>query len=334
VSGKRPSSAALLGVPRDWETDYQPALARLHDRLTIAAVYSPAVKESRAAAERLSSRPAHGIRAGLAREQFDGALLINGDWWSRFALEQACEQVQAVFWRVPAEIDTDLMQRLHARAATRGQLIVPEFRLRYTPATLRLRELLATELGPVRTVEIRPLGNCEVPPAEFERQLFDWCRSVLGGSIVSLRTEVIVSGAAKQRVTTLQFRKPYDEGFTVRWQLGAVQNGNRPTEESHHAPGNGLASDRWPLEFAVTCKYGEARLEDAEHIRWRLGGQERVESLANDRSAVAVALDHFARRLAGGLIPVPDLGDLLAAERCAQLAEQSLRTGQELPVEL
>ena len=93
------------------------------------------------------------------------------------------------------------------------------------------------------------------------------------------------------------------------------------------------SADTWPVEFSVRCKDGEARIEDAVHLRWRTGGRERIDSLSTERTAVSVAIDHFARRLAGGLIPVPDLGDLLEADRLVGLAQQSLATAEAEPVD-
>jgi len=48
----------------------------------------------------------------------------------------------------------------------------------------------------------------------------------------------------------------------------------------------------------------------------RLGEEGTTESLTADRSEVEVMIDHFCRRLAGGLIPVADISDVC---RCLRL---------------
>ena len=70
-----------------------------------------------------------------------------------------------------------------------------------------------------------------------------------------------------------------------------------------------------------------AVLEGPQEMMWHPGGGESageriVESLAADRPDVEVMLDHFCRRVVGGLIPVPTLDDLC---RAFQLVDTAFR---------
>jgi hypothetical protein len=44
-------------------------------------------------------------------------------------------------------------------------------------------------------------------------------------------------------------------------------------------------------------------------------------------------LDLFGRRLVGGIVPTPDLGDVLRAGRAQRAIQESIRTGGAAPVE-
>ena len=49
----------------------------------------------------------------------------------------------------------------------------------------------------------------------------------------------------------------------------------------------------------------------------------KTESLTADRTEVEVMIDHFCRRLAGGLIPVADISDVCRCLRLVHAAKES-----------
>jgi hypothetical protein len=55
-------------------------------------------------------------------------------------------------------------------------------------------------------------------------------------------------------------------------------------------------------------------------VTWESSKEKARESLISDRPAVEVMLDHFTRRVVGGLIPVPTLEDLCRAFQLAETA--------------
>jgi predicted dehydrogenase len=319
VSRTRQLSLGVLGLSPAWEAAYLPALQRLGARARLAAVTGGGWRAGGEAAKAQGARHVGSVRA-LFREELDGVLLTAVEGVAWFAIRTAIEAGRPAFVTLPATDDQSPLANLYAAAHAAGVLVMPELRLRYTPATLRLRELLATELGPVQEVEIRSLSQAISAGPRVEAELIDWCRVVMGCApqVVACRD---VSGAKPfgARTLTLGFDPPGRHSRVLA------------TITLPAAPGTVVGAlppaDLWPLEFSVRCKYGEARLEDAAQVRWREGGREQVESLSTERTAVSVAIDHFARRLAGGLIPVPDLSDVLLAVRVAVLAEQSRAAG-------
>ena len=78
------------------------------------------------------------------------------------------------------------------------------------------------------------------------------------------------------------------------------------------------------VSFTVACERGEAVLEGPAQIRWSVSGEEgKTESLTADRSEVEVMIDHFCRRLAGGLIPIADISDVCRCLRLVHAAKES-----------
>jgi hypothetical protein len=62
-------------------------------------------------------------------------------------------------------------------------------------------------------------------------------------------------------------------------------------------------------------------------LHWTVDGQSQDEQLANDRAALDVMLDLFARRVLGGLIPIAGISDLRQTQQLVTLAEQALAAG-------
>jgi hypothetical protein len=317
-------SLGVLGVGPHWESDYRIAIDRLGPRGRIAVVAGGPWKATHDVAQGREARHAASVRS-LMRVAGDGVIAATTDGYGWYPAELCVAAGRNLHLPVLDLRDPARGRAVQDRASELGLLIVPELRLRYTPSTLRLRELIVTDLGPISTLDVRMLSKCETAPSNVLREVIDWCRVVVGATphSVQCREEPNSRPNARQ-VITLQFPagKSTVGAIEVRLHLPPGRSVEEDAGDQSLA-----AADSWPLEFSVSCKYGEARLEDAVHLRWREGGRERIESLSTERTALSVSIDHFARRLAGGLIPVPNLAELLLAESIAVRAKESLSQG-------
>jgi hypothetical protein len=323
VSRHRQLSLCVIGPGTDWDSTYRLALQRLGPRAVVVAATGPSLRATSESFHSLGATTSASIR-GLLRLATDGVLCPDSQWYGWYPLVAAIETGRNFYGQLPDELDAVRLANLFASTQSGGLLIVPELRLRYTPATLRLRELQATELGPISEIEVRSV-NAGTPASDrVLRELIDWCRVVVGGAPYSVRCQLDEAcRTTQQLVVTLSFSSSgHDFPIRAVLRLPLHNRGGQSSSPVRHAP-----ADAWPLEFSLSCKHGEARLEDTMHLRWRAGGQERIESLSAERTAVCVALDHFARRLAGGLIPVPSLADVLEAHRITQLVHASRAGG-------
>jgi len=354
VTSPRTLRLGVIGLAAEWETVHQPALSRMAARGEVVALH---LTSRRRAAETASLCGAQAIGSlrRLTRLPLDGVVIPAPAWYGWFPVIACLEQGRSCLTALPDDVPLDLLRRLHAAAQSQGVLAMPELRLRCTPATLRLRELLATELGAAQEIEIRSLAPLPVPADRAALLAFDWCRTIIAGTPLTIDARSDADAADGETfVAELQWSPARGSGrvaASVRLHSSQLRPatpalpaaarspgaGSAPPTDASTTPGatpapatgvggSAAAADGWPLEFVIRTRHGEARLEDAAHLRWRCGGLERSESLSVERPAAAVILDHFARRLAGGLIPVPDLGDLCAA---SQLAAAAARSRQE-----
>jgi predicted dehydrogenase len=185
--------------------------------------------------------------------------------------------------------------------------------------------LIATRLGRAIEIEIdapapavprdeQPLGDR--PWDEFVSRLADWCCYVIPTPPAEVST-VSQNG---------------NGGSAFRFSFARPRSGgDAPTVNVHLSSENGDApAEAVPPRYRVRCERGEAELLPPNRIVWRTAREDADESLVSDRSDVEVMLDHFCRRVVGGLIPVADLEDVRRSYRLARAASQSLQTGSPI----
>ncbi|WP_437206355.1 hypothetical protein [Planctomicrobium sp. SH664] len=200
----------------------------------------------------------------------------------------------------------DLSRLQHFAFLTRT-LVMPELAHRWARSTLRLRELTATQLGAIEQMEVVCRLPAETP---FPRLMaIDWCCNVMQSEARS------VESSTNGEQLVIRFRRMNREGRPVSVRL-TIEDG---------------PLTKFPIcGSEVTCRHGRIHITGEETLEWQTGRGVEKESLTSDRSAEDVMIDLFGRRLAGGLVPVPDIGDVVRAQALLQAAEESARLGQEI----
>ena len=315
----------LVGLGPVWESRYRPVLEKLRHRVRVRAVYDPIASRGEQVAFEFGAIPYQGVTALLTQADVRGILVLDTSWHGNALLHFVRKARKPAYIAGSLGEDWDEILELRSLVESEGLLVMPEFSRRFTPATCRLRELIATRLGRPRHISIRA-----VPPAadapdavpgqaaetDFLVGLLDWCRYVVRSTAVVLES------------APLQHDAPHGGAAVDRDRIcrGA---GCRPASDggpraAPPAAASGQKEGVSGVSFTVACERGEAVLEGPAQIRWSVSGEEgKTESLTADRSEVEVMIDHFCRRLAGGLIPVADISDVCRCLRLVHAAKES-----------
>jgi predicted dehydrogenase len=332
----------IIGLGPVWENRYRPVLTKLQHRIRIRAIYDSVAGRCVQAAQEFQAVPYEGALSLLTQADVRGVLVLDTAWHGNVLLHFLRKSRKPAYIAGSLGDDRDELSRLRNLVESEGLLMMPEFSRRFTPATCRLHELIATKLGRPRHIAIDavpPAADAEdVVPGQtagtdFLIGLLDWCHYVVRSSSVRLEARPLYPDSPPGPSSSNQ-----DESQAIAIEFSESRDrARRPTAELRlnnaggpHGPGRTSTPH---LCFTVLCEKGEAVIEGPEQIRWAsTGGKTATESLTADRSEVEVMIDHFCRRLVGGLVPIADISDVCRCLRLVQAASDSLTA--RAPVEL
>src|SRR5690606_10840697 len=140
----------VVGVGRAWETRHMPALRSLADRFEVCAVCDPVQHRAVQVAKQFDATVYDGFRALMDRDDIDAVLLLSSRFYGPTPIFAACEFSKAIYCAAALELDGQQATELRDRVQASGIAFMAEFACRLSPATLRLKELLATRLGKPR----------------------------------------------------------------------------------------------------------------------------------------------------------------------------------------
>src|SRR4029077_6608261 len=93
-----------------------------------------------------------GLSALVERPDVDVIYLLSRQWFGLHPIGLACAAGKAVYCALPLADDLAELETLNKQVEQNGTIFMTEFARRCYPATLRLKELLATQLGPPRLI--------------------------------------------------------------------------------------------------------------------------------------------------------------------------------------
>ena len=177
----------LVGLGDAWEQRHRPALCALADRYEVRAVCEQVGYRAKHAAAEFSVTPVDGFRTLTMREDIDAILMLAPQWYGSLPILAACESGKAVYCCAGLNLKPEETQLIKRRVDETGIVFIAEFPRRLSPATLRLKELIATRLGQPRLLfchqrravpsQVNQPGNsCASGPATGELvEMVDWC---------------------------------------------------------------------------------------------------------------------------------------------------------------
>jgi predicted dehydrogenase len=311
----------LIGLGADWEVRTRPAIEKLRQRLEVRSVYAPVLPQAEQAAAELGCSVAPGLLSLVERDDLRALLVFDGAWYGGIPAQFACHAGKAIFLAGSLLEHLAVADPLRQHTAESGVTVMPDFGHRYTPATSRLRELIATRLGKPKNIRVTayiPVHSdvdfkaTRATTRNAMATAIDWCTCVVGSGSASARNDTEPQGLYAQ----LDFRRTGAEGPSCVASITVADVACRTGE----VPATGSSPVR--LHVEIDCAVGRACVDGPVNLNWEAGGEQRVESLAADRPDMEVMLDHFSRRAVGGLVPVPTLDDVC---RAFELADAALR---------
>lgn len=321
----------LVGLGPTWNSRHRPALTALSSRYEIRAVCDPVAHRADQVAKELGARPVDGFRALTSACDVEAIMMLSGRWYGALPICAACEFGKAIYCGASVEMSSDQAHGLHRRVRESGVAFMAEFPRRLAPATIRLKELMATKLGPPRLLfcNERRLAHTPdgVPRASHTRRLIemvDWCRYVVGHEASSV---IGVAHAPQQgcdprdyTAVTVEFESECGDKPIAQITCGGYVNAGWPD----------AATFRRPADLQVVCESGIAFLDLPNTLVWFDNAGQHTESLDNERPLGERLLMEFHRSVSSLVMRTTSLEDAIKALSIVNAANQSSQTGQKV----
>ena len=328
----------VIGLGRLWETRHKPSLARLEDRFRVTAVYDAVYRRAELEAAQIGCAACEGLSALIERPDVDVIYLLSRQWFGLHPISLACAAGKPVYCALPLADDLSELESLAKLVEQSGIVFMPEFARRCYPATLRLKELLATQLGPPRLIvgQSRLYGfdryaipgpTTQIAPAPLSidpgSYLLDWCCFVFQALPVALQgmhcQVIAMPDSTKQEPDFESFVATFPGAATAQISFGRYHRGAWG-DASRFLPQPG---------FQVFAERGAAWLEMPEKILWSNAAGSKEERLALEPTVGDVLNDQFHRVVRGDHSLAPTLRDALEIARLVSNLRRSQKQKEE-----
>jgi predicted dehydrogenase len=323
----------LIGLGDSWQTRYAPALRAISDRYEVRAVCDQVAHLAAQAARDFDASKVDGFRALVQREDVDAVLMLAPQWFGPLPIFAACDAGKAVYSAVVLDLDLATAARLKQRVDAAGVAFMTELPKRHAPATLRLKELMATRLGRPRLIfchRRQPADRSREPRPAMQDlvELVDWCRFIVGEEPTSVVGIVHPADTAPQHneyeMLSLHFPVPTEAGDGVTAQISCGQY-LLPTwpEASTFRP---------PAAMQIACERGVAFVDLPATIIWFDEAGRHHESLDSDRPVGEQMLLQFFRAVTSLVRRTSDLEDAYRSMAIVLAARQSQEEERRMPL--
>ncbi len=320
----------LIGLGDHWQSRHHPALRALTDRFEVRAICCEVAQRAEKVAQEFNAFAMDGFRAMIARDDIDAILALATDWAGPMPILAACDAGKSVYSSAALDIAPDQVDQVRQRVDASGIAFMAELPRRFSPATLRLKELIATRLGrPLllfchermtteqQTDRLRRGEYCPLT-MRYLMELVDWCSYLVGVNPSSVLSSVYspstTLGDAFYQMVNLEF--PSVDGKPSASAQMSV--GHYIPEKWHDA-----LSFRRPASLQISCENGIAFVDLPSRLVWFDSAGQHTESLEEERSVGEQLLTHFYRSITSLVRNKSDLADAYRAMVIATSANQS-----------
>lgn len=327
----------LIGLGDAWQSRHAPALRALADRFEVRAICDPVRHRAEQAAAEFQAVAIDGYHVLVQREDIDAVLVLASQWFGAMPILAACEAGKAVYCAVALDLDASEAETIKQRVEKAGVAFVAEFPRRQAPATLRLKELIATKLGEPkllfchqRSVVETPANHTPITPSHptFRHMIgqVDWCCYVADRKPTAVIGVMHYTDGNHEnedyRMMNLDFSPSGQAGTGPSAQISVGRYIPSDWEEA--------ISYRHLPALQVSCAKGIAFIDLPTTLVWFDEVGRHHESLDSERPVGEQLLTHFHRAVTSLVRRTCDLEDAYLALRVVQAARQSHEEGRRV----
>lgn len=329
----------LIGLGDQWQNRHRPALRALSDRFEVRAVCCEVNEKSRMVADEFQATACDGFRALIERDDIEAILALSPEWYGPLPILAACEAGKAVYSSAALDVSPSQAFEIRERIEKSGVAFMAELPRRHSPATIRLKELIATRLGRPRLLfchdrmpmesQANSLRRGEYCPLvwRYLMEQIDWCRYLVDADPVSVFSAMHGKHSDHAdmyyQMVSLNFAGyPAGEDLAGITPLAQISVG-------HYIP------QRWPdaLSFKrpssiqVVCERGIAFIDLPVGLTWFDSAGQHTESLESERSVGEQMLLRFHRAVTSFIRKTTDPEDAYRAMKVVVGAHESAKSG-------
>ena len=291
----------LIGLGDAWQQRHAPALRAMADRFELRAVCEQVQHLAEQAAAEFSAAAVDGYRALTRREDVDAVLILSPQWYGALPILAACESGKDVYCAAGLDLTAEEARRIKQRVEETGVAFVAEFPRRHAPATVRLKELIATRLGPAELLFCHQRSAAEAgsgrrsprppQPSSIREliELVDWCRYVVGRDATWVTGLMHTRGCAADeedyQMMSLDFSEPDRPGTGPVAQISC--GSYIPADWQEAITYRPLAA------LQVSCQRGVAFVDLPSTLVWFDEAGRHQESLDSERPVGEQLLSQF-----------------------------------------
>jgi predicted dehydrogenase len=344
----------VVGLGDQWQTRHLPALRALSDRFVIRAVCSQVAERASVVAREFDADAVGGFRAIVERDDIDVVLALAPEWYGPLPILAACDAGKAVFSSAALDVTPDEALELRQRIEASGVAFMAELPRRHSPATVRLKELIATRLGPPQLLfcherlpiedQLNAQRRGDHCPLAWRTmmELADWCCYLVDDT-----PESLVSSVHSQSDTNQSpFYQMVSLSFPGKSSAPAVEQDQVPSDCSalsaikplaqlsvgHYIPRqwSDALSFKRPASIQVCCQHGMAFIDLPSSLIWFDDAGQHTESLEFERPVGEQMLDRFYRAVTSLIRRTTDPQDAYRAMQIVVGAAESAATGNRV----
>jgi predicted dehydrogenase len=331
----------LIGLGDSWQQRYAPALRALAERFEVRAICEQVGHRAQQAAGEFGAAAVDGYHVLSRREDIDAVLILAPQWYGSLPILAACEAGKAVYCAAGLDMEPEEAQLVKQRVEEAGIAFMAEFPRRQAPATLRLKELTATRLGPPRILFCHQRSPAPTPLSHLPGhsphhaairdlvELVDWCRYVVDRDPTAVTGLVHSSGTGSDEepeedyhMMSLDFS---DDSPPGTGPLAQISCGRYIPADWHEA-----ITYRPLAAMQVSCARGIAFVDLPATLVWFDEAGRHQESLDSERPVGEQVLSQFHRVVTGVVRKTCDLEDAYRALMIVQEARRSHQEGRRI----